>query len=118
MSSTHVPGDEDLVVATLHVLVSQSSGNSASNKEIKEGVTVRLGLRDKVFAILCSDGKTPEFQRRATWARTYLKHMRAIENSSRGRWSATDRGRRLAESEDAVRRSYRKVRGQPTGTWD
>lgn len=106
------------MVATLQVLVAQSSGNSASNKEIKEGVAVLLDLPDEVFAILCSDGKTPEFQRRATWARTYLKHMRAIENSSRGRWSATGDGRSLAESEDAVRRSYRKVRSQPTGTWD
>ena len=118
MSNTHVPSDEDLVVATLQVLVSQSRGNSASNKDIQEGVAVLLDLPNEVFAILCSDGKTFEFHRRASWARTYLKHMRAIENSSHGRWSATAHGRSLAEAKDAVRRSYREVRSQPTGTWD
>lgn len=119
MSKALIPSDEDIVVATLQVLVALPSGNSASIEEIKEGVAVRLRLPDEVFAILSSDGKTYEFRRRATWARTYLKHMRAIrKGNSRGRWSATDHGRSLVRSEDQVRRSYRRVRGQPTGTWD
>lgn len=118
MSNAHFPSDEDLAVATLKVLVDRPKGASTSNKDIQEGVAVLLDLPDEVFTILCSDGQTLEFQRRATWSRTYLKHMRAIENSSRGRWSATDHGRSLSESESSVRRSYRRVRSQPTGTWD
>ena len=115
---SHVPSDEDLAWATLQVLVARPSGKSVSNEEIQDGVAALLELSSEVFSILSSDGKTYEFKRRATWARTYLKHMRAIENSSRGRWSATDHGRSLARSDEAVRRSFRKVRGQPTGTWD
>ena len=104
MSNTHFPSDEDLVVATLQVLVSQSRGNSASNKEIQEGVTVLLDLPDEVFAILCSDGKTFEFRRRATWARTYLKHMRAIGKQepwqvvSNSPWAEPRRGGRCRQA--------------------
>ena len=118
MSNGLFPSDEDLAVATLQVLAALPSGSSASIKEMKEGVAVRLDLPDEVFADLCSDGKTSEFVRRAGWARTYLKHMGAVRKANRrGRWLATDHGRSLAQEEAAVRHSFRKVRGQPTGTW-
>ena len=57
VSAALFPSDEDLVVATLKVLVALSNDYSASNKEIKEGVTVLLDLPDEVFEIVCSDGK-------------------------------------------------------------
>ena len=119
MSNDSIPSDEDLCVATLQVLVDRPSGTSVSNAEIEKGVAARLDLSLKALAVPSSNERQTQVQRRAGWARVYLKHMHAIRKGERrGRWSATEHGRSLARSEEAVRSSYRKVRNQPTGTWE
>ena len=78
-----------------------------------------LALPDAVREVAHSDGPQSEFDYQAAWARTYLKHMDAATNSSRGVWSITGYGRELtAEAETAESnvqgtilehiRSYRK----------
>ena len=112
MSNAEIPNYEELVTATLEALVDEQRGGSASNQEIAEDVAVLLDLSDEALEIPHGDEGRSEFYYRAAWARTFLRHMRAIENSSRGVWSVTDHGRQLAESEEAVRESYREIRRQ------
>ena len=47
-------------------------------------------LSDQALEIPHGGGAQTEFLYRAAWARTFLRHMGAIENSSRGVWSVTN----------------------------
>lgn len=88
-----VPTIEDLPIPTLRAI--EQRGGSASIHEIAEGVAALLNLPEAVLEILHLDGPQTEFLYRAAWARTYLRKMGAVENSSRGVWSLTDDGRQL-----------------------
>lgn len=112
-----VPAREELCLPTLRVL--EQRGGSASIREISEDMAALLALPDAVREVAHSDGPQSEFDYQAAWARTYLKHMDAATNSSRGVWSITGYGRELtAEAETAESnvqgtilehiRSYRK----------
>ncbi len=46
-------------------------------------------------AVLQKDGPETEIRYRQAWARTYLKGMGLLDNSSRGVWSLTEAGKRL-----------------------
>lgn len=93
MSDVKVPLLEELPIPTLRAI--EQRGGSASIYEIAEGVAVLLNLPEEVLEILHLDGPQTEFQYRAAWARTHLRKMNAVENSSRGVWSLTDEGRQL-----------------------
>ena len=88
---------------TLQVLV--KSGGSASIQEISEDLVELLAISDEVLEIPHGIGPQSEIDYRAAWARTCLKNIGAAENSERGIWSITDRGRRF-DSEEQVRRRY------------
>ena len=117
MSIAAMPNYEDLAVTTLEALLNEQRGGSASNQEIADDVAVLLDLSDETLEVPHGSGPKSEFLYRAAWARTFLRHMGAVENSSRGVWSVTDHGRSLAESEKAVRESYREIRRQFAKDW-
>jgi restriction system protein len=61
------------------------------------------------------DGRLSEVGYRLHWARTHLKGIGALENSARGVWAVTDRGRSMCEPEmraatKAWRDSFRERR--------
>lgn len=117
MSDAEIPNYEDLVAATLEALLDEQRGGSASNQEIAEDVAVLLDLSDETLEIPHGKGPRSEFLYRASWARTFLRHMGAIENSARGVWSVTEKGRSLSASPDAVRESYRETRRELGREW-
>ena len=105
--SKPIPGYQDLLWPTLQVL--KSRGGSASIQELSEHVARELDLADDVVEILHSDGPQTEVDYRAAWARTNLKWIRAIDNTSRGIWAITDTGRKIS-SEKRVRELVRRER--------
>ena len=117
MSEAEIPKYEDLVAATLEALLDQQRGGSASNQEIAEDVAILLDLSDDTLELPHGKGPRSEFLYRASWARTFLRRMGAIENTSRGVWSVTESGRSLGESDAAVRESYRQTRRQLDRDW-
>ena len=67
-------------------------GGSASIGEMAETVIKREGFSDAQQAVLHNDGPETEIGYRLAWARTYLKGMGLLTNSSRGVWALTDDG--------------------------
>jgi restriction system protein len=76
-------------------------GGSGSIDENVGVVTEQEAYADEQQQVLHGDGPQTEIECRLAWARTYLKFMGLLVNSSRGVWSLTDRGRFVSEGEIA-----------------
>lgn len=76
-------------------------GGSASIAELYERVAADMGLPEEILSIPHGDGTMSEVEYRLAWARTYLKKAGAIENSERGIWSLTAKGREFTEADAA-----------------
>ena len=91
-------------------------GGSATVSEMNERAMASAGITEEQQAVPHGeDGRMSEVEYRLHWARTYLKKIGALENSARGVWAVTDRGRSMSEPEmraatKAWRDSYRELR--------
>ena len=115
-----VPKYKDLLWPTLRAL--EALGRSASNQEILERVAADLELSDEVLNVRRDDAFS-EFGYQCAWARTYLKKVGTIDNSSRGIWIITEAGRgirtekeirekvRVWEKEESKRRNKKAKEG-------
>lgn len=75
-------------------------GGSATVGEMNERAMALAGITEEQQAIPHGeDGRISEVEYRLHWARTYLKGIDALENSARGVWALTDRGRSMTEPE-------------------
>jgi restriction system protein len=75
-------------------------GGSATVSEMNERVMASAGITEEQQAVPHGeDGRMSEVEYRLHWARTHLKGIGALENSARGVWAATDRGRSMSEPE-------------------
>jgi restriction system protein len=92
-----LPQAPQLMQPTLQAI--DAAGGSATIQEITQRVVDALGLTEEQQAIPHKGGSRTELEYRLAWARTYLKLISAVENSGRGVWSITDRGRNLPEEE-------------------
>ena len=91
----------------------KETGGSASIAELYERVVADMNLGEDVLAVPHGDGTTSEVEYRLAWARTYLKKVGAIDNSERGIWALTSKGRTFTEKDAAdvvkrVRSQFRK----------
>jgi restriction system protein len=80
-------------------------GGSATNDEIEAEVSRLLKLgEDQVNEI--HRGNVTKLDYRLRWARNYLKRAGLLDNSSRGVWSLTDKGKslKIVDVKDLVRR--------------
>jgi restriction system protein len=68
-----------------------------------------LTLPDEILDILHKDGPQTEIDYRAAWARTHLKLIGAVDNTSRGVWTITDKGRSI-QSPGQARERVRNIR--------
>jgi restriction system protein len=83
---------------TLQVI--RDLGGSARIDEITEGVVEREGFTEEQQQVMRRpDDHTSMIDYRLAWARNYLKNIGALENSARGVWAVTERGRELDEHE-------------------
>lgn len=108
-SGTRVPTYTDLLWSTLQVL--KIRGGSASIRELEDDIAASLRLSEEILEIPHGDGPRSEVNYRSAWARTHLKFIGAIDNTSRGVWAITDRGRSIA-TEDEVRNLDKHQRAQ------
>ena len=103
-----IPPVEDLLWPTLRVL--EKRGGSATIQELSEDVASALKLADELLNVPHGKGPKSEVDYRAAWARTQLKWIGLIENTSRGVWTITEAGRNVREKEvrDRVRQDRTK----------
>ena len=95
--TTSVPPYNELLWPTLCAV--RELGHSARLDEINERVIERENFSDEQLAVLHNEGPRSELEYRLAWARTYLKGMGALANTSRGVWESTSMGRELSEEE-------------------
>src|SRR5215471_16807077 len=95
-----VPPYHELIWPALQAVT--ELGGSASIGEIVETVIKRQGFSDAQQAVLHNDGPETEIGYRLAWARTYLKGMGLLTNSSRGVWALTDDGTGLLTDPSAT----------------
>jgi restriction system protein len=75
-------------------------GGSATVREMNEQAMALAGITEALQAVPHGeDGRMTEVEYRLHWARTHLKGIGALENSARGVWAVTDRGRSMTEPE-------------------
>ena len=87
-----MPKIEDLHKPTLEAL--EALGGSGSIREIVESVIESACQPDVIVRQLHRGGPKTELEYRLGWARTYLKNDGLLENSQRGIWTLTPKGRR------------------------
>ena len=92
----------DLLWPTLRAL--EGLGGSASNEELLEKVAFLLDLPDSVLDVPHKRGSRSEIEYRAAWARTRLKNIGAIDGTSRGLWTITEKGRNIRDEKEARKR--------------
>jgi len=103
---TKVPSYDQLMNPTLQAL--KELGGSATTEEIYNKVTELVGLTNEQLEILHDPekGGQTEVEYRLAWSRTYLKKYSILENSSRGVWSLTAKGRQLDKIDPVVVRRF------------
>jgi restriction system protein len=106
---SQIPTYEDLLWPTLKAL--EKAGGSASIQELSTQVATDMALPDEVLDMLHKDGPQTEVDYRAAWARTHLKKVGTIDNTSRGVWTITDKGRGVG-TEEVARELVRNVRAE------
>ena len=107
-----LPSIPDLLYPTLQAL--NALGGSGTIHAIVEKVIERGGFTEEQLAIPHLGGPSSDLQHRLAWARSWLLAVGAVENSSRGVWSITDKGRELTLADMAgVEASLRALQLQP-----
>jgi restriction system protein len=88
-----IPSHTELLWPTLRAVL--AIGGSGSIDEIVEKVVELEGFTEEQQSVPHGDGPRSEIEYRLAWSRTYLKGMGVLDNSARGVWTVTDRGRSL-----------------------
>jgi restriction system protein len=96
-ATVEVPSFDELMWPTLQAL--KAMGGSATNEELLAEVIQLQAYSPEVQAFQHSDNRQTKLNYNLAWAKTYLKKVGAIENSSRGVWSLTKIGEQLTREE-------------------
>jgi restriction system protein len=93
-------------------------GGSATIDEIVEGAVEMLGLPSEVTEVPHGDTNQTEVGYRIAWARSYLKKDGLLDNSRRGVWTLTEKGRQKGVIDpDKLKRRVRALKkAQPPDT--
>lgn len=117
--SNRFPTQQELMWPVLQAI--RELGGSAHIAEISERVAEQQGFSDELTAFPHKPGSPQsEVDYRLGWARTRLKKIGALVNSSRGIWALTELGRTLTKDEmgimDKAPSVPRKAPGKPVPT--
>jgi restriction system protein len=85
-----IPQHEELAWPALKA--TRDLGGSATVREMYERVVADECFSEELQAVPHGDGRLSELDYRLHWARTQLKAIGALINSSRGVWAITERG--------------------------
>lgn len=109
MTEAHVPTFDTFMNPTIQAL--KDLGGSGTIEEINSRVIEITGLSDEQIEVPhdpAKGGRT-EVEYRLAWTRTYLKKYGVLENSSRGVWALTIKGRQTDRvNPRTVRRFYQQ----------
>lgn len=109
--SVDLPTYETMMNPTLQAF--RELGGSATIEEMYTKVAEIMDLSDQQLEIIHDPerGSQTEVEYRLAWTRTYLKKYGLLENSSRGVWALTKKGRQTEEvNPREVSRYYRELR--------
>lgn len=109
MTKADIPTFDALMNPVIEAL--KGLGGSGTIEEINDKATEIKGLSDEQLEVLHNPekGGQTEVEYRLGWTRTYLKKYGVLENSSRGVWALTPKGRQLDRvNPKAVRRSVQQ----------
>lgn len=102
-----LPDLAGMMVATVDAL--RALGGSATIAELDEKVIEQEGLSEEEQSFFMrGDENKPRVNYYLSWARTYLKRGKALENSKRGVWALTDKGTTL-KTYEVAKAIYDKV---------
>jgi restriction system protein len=90
-----VPNYEKLIYPTLKAII--ALGGSGSIDEIEEKIIELEKYTQEVVEVTHKSGWKTLLSYRLAWARTYLKKVDALTNSSKGVWTLTDSGKKIDE---------------------
>jgi restriction system protein len=93
VTNTSVPTHADLMNPLLSAL--RELGGSATIEEINTRVAETQNLSEEQLQLPHPRGRGSEIDYRLAWTRTYLKAYGLLENSTRGVWSLTPKGRQI-----------------------
>ena len=115
MAEIHVPTFTSFMNPVIHAL--KDLGDSGTIEEINNRASEIAGLSDEQLEVLHSPerGGQTEAEYRIAWARTYLRRYGVLENSSRGVWTLTPKGKKIdhvdtKEVQQVVREQLKKER--------
>jgi restriction system protein len=97
MTSPVIPKYHELMWPALVAL--KELDGSATVKEMYERVVEDEEFSEEQQAVPTKRGGMSQIEHRLTWARNYLKNIGAIENSARGVWSLTEKGKSISEEQ-------------------
>ena len=105
---TRVPTYDEFFNPVITAL--KSLGGSATIAELEESIVESMKLPTEVAEAPHGDTNQTEVGYRIAWARTYLKKYGLLDNSQRGVWSLTEKGKN-AEAVDTkeVRRAVKEL---------
>jgi restriction system protein len=95
-----IPSYAEMLWPTLHAI--RAIGGSGSIQEIVEKVVELEGFTEEQQSVLHGDGPRSQIEYRLAWSRSYLKGMGLLENSARGVWALTEKGRDPSLDENTV----------------
>ena len=95
MNNSDLPTYETLMNPTIVAL--KDLGGSATIEELYSKVVEVINIPDRQLEIIHDSdrGSQTEIEYRLAWTRTYLKKYGILENSSRGVWALTQKGRQV-----------------------
>lgn len=92
-NSLEVPAYNDMMCELFQAM--KELGGSGTIREIDDKTIEILDLASEVQEIMHGHSSKTEIEYRLAWTRTYMKKVGILENSLRGVWSLTPRGREL-----------------------
>lgn len=100
------------------ILAFKEIGGSASIEELEEKVFEIMKLSENVRNELHGDSGSTKVSYNMAWARSYLKLAGVLENSKRGVWALTEKGRSIDEDETKnilknIRNNKNKTKNTP-----
>ena len=106
-----VPIPDKLLWPTM--LAIKALGGSASNEELLDKVIELESIPDDVASVIHSDNRQTKLNYNLAWARTNLKKIGAIDNSSRGVWVLLPAGEQLTRKEVDEIPKQRRIKSRP-----
>ena len=94
-----LPRVDDLYQPTLQALA--KLGGSASVEELEDAIASALGATQEQLDMTYPKSGAPVLNDRMSWARSWLKFPRFVDNPKRGVWVLTEEGRSIAEKSNS-----------------